>query len=223
MPQRSTTTLISAMTTAFVLTSMCFVAVPLAQRSETAGLKETDDFLKAGTAAVSFVVKAKLQAQDTLRSYNALVTQSSKDMKSDYKKLLKAAKNTGKQVDAARDSVERMQATGDAYFTGRAVSIKDIQDAALRAQAEERLTQNQTEYAGVMTSLREAGQSLQLLRGELDNHITYLGSDLTPGAMTSLKPQAQTLNERGAEMLTKADQAVTAANRYFDSLRPTRS
>ena len=202
---------------------MFFVAVPLAQRSETAGLKETDDFLKAGTGAVGFVVKAKVQAQDTLRAYNALVMQSSKDMKSDYKKLLKAAKNTGKQVDVAREAVEKMQAAGDAYFAGRSVSVKDLQDAGLRAQAEERLTQNQTEYAGVMTSLREAGQSLQSMRADLDNHITYLGSDLTPGAMTSLKPQAQTLNERGADMVTKAEQAIGAANRYFDSLRPTKS
>ena len=39
--------------------------------------------------------------------------------------------------------------------------------------------------------------------------------------MTSLKPEAQKFNERGAEALGKVDQSITTANKYFDSLRPT--
>ena len=74
-----------------------------------------------------------------------------------------------------------------------------------------------------MTSLREAGESLQTMRKDLDNHITYLGSDLTPGAMTSLQPEAQKFNDTGAQVLAKADQAIATANKYFDSMRPTKS
>ncbi len=40
--------------------------------------------------------------------------------------------------------------------------------------------------------------------------------------MTSLKPEAQKFNERGAGALAKVDQAITTANKYFDSLRPTK-
>ena len=52
--------------------------------------------------------------------------------------------------------------------------------------------------------------------------LDLVGSDLTPGAMTSLKPQAQKLNERGAQVLAKADQAITTADKYFNSMRPTK-
>ena len=79
------------------------------------------------------------------------------------------------------------------------------------------------QYAGVKASLQDAGQSLQTLRTDLKNQITYLGSDLTPSAMTSLKPQAQKFNARGTEVLTKVDQTMATANKYFDSMRPTKS
>lgn len=202
---------------------MSATALPAAQRSDTEGLKETNNFLKAGSELSSALSKAKLQAQETLRAYNSLVTQPSADMKGDYKKLLKAAKDTDKRVDEARQQATKMEAAGKTYFSGRTATITAIQDAGLRDQAQQRLDQNQKEYASVMESLRETGQSLQTMRADLYNQITYVGGDLTPSAMTSLQPQAQKLNERGGELFAKSDQAIMTANNYFNSMRPTKS
>jgi hypothetical protein len=143
-------------------------------------------------------------------------------MKGDYKKLLNAAKDTDQKVDDARERVATMEAAGDTYFAGRAATIKDIQSEGLRKQAQQRLDENQSEYAAMMTTLKDAGQSLHTLRTDLDNQITYLGSDLTPDAMTSLKPQAQKLNERGVQVLADADRAIATADKYFDSMRASK-
>ena len=196
------------------------VAFPSAQ---TEGVKETGQFVNAGDDTSSAVVKARLQVQNTLAAYNALVTQPSKDMKADFKKLLNGAKDTGERVDDARERIAKMEAAGETYFGGRATAIKVIQNTDLREKGQQRLDESKKGYAGVLASLREAGQSLQKLRTDLDNQITFLGSDLTPSAMTSLKPEAQKFNERGAETLAKVDQAITTANKYFDSLRPAKS
>jgi hypothetical protein len=201
---------------------MSFVALPSAQRSETEGIKETENFVNAGESTSSAVSKARAQIGKTLDAYNALVTQPSTDMKSDYKKLMAAAKDTDQKVDDARERVTKMETAGGTYFAGRAATIKDIQNEGLRKQAQQRLSQNQSDYAAMMASLKDAGQSLQTLRTDLDNQITYLGSDLTPSAMTSLKPQAQKLNERGAQVLAKTDQAIATADKYFNSMRPTK-
>jgi hypothetical protein len=89
----------------------------------------------------------------------------------------------------------------------------------LQSQAKERLTANQQEFGGVLQSLREAGGALEPFRKQLADQITYLGSDLTPSAMASLKPQAEKLNAQGAEVFAKTDQALAKADRYFQSLR----
>jgi DNA repair ATPase RecN len=144
-------------------------------------------------------------------------------MKGDYKKLMDGAKDTDQKVDDARERVKKMEAAGDVYFAGREAAIKEIQSQELREKARQRLDENKKQYAGVKASLQDAGQSLQTLRSDLKNQITYLGSDLTPSAMTSLKPQAQKFNARGTEVLTKVDQSMGTANKYFDSMRPTKS
>jgi len=223
MRQQSVSKFVSIMTATTAVAWMSLVAVPSAQRSETEGIKETASFLKAGTDTSSAVSQGKMQIQKTLGAFNTLVTQPSKDMKGDYKRLLAAAKDTDQKVDDARERVTAMEAAGNTYFTGRAATIKDIQSTELRDQAQQRLDENQKEYATVLESIREAGQSLHTLRTDLDSQITYLGSDLTPSAMTSLKPQAQKLNDRGAEVLAKAEQAIAATNKYFDSIRPAKA
>lgn len=223
MPQQFVSRLVPVMTATTIVAWMSVVALPSAQRSETEGVKETATFVKAGADTAGAVGKAKLQLQGTLAAYNSLVTQPSKDMKSDHKKLLSAAKDTDRRVDEARMQITKMEAAGAVYFTGRAETIKSIQNAELRDQAQQRLVENQKEYDGVLVSLREAGLSLQTLRTDLDNQITYVGSDLTPSAMASLKPQAEKLNESGAQALAKTDQAIATANKYFNSMRPAKS
>jgi DNA repair ATPase RecN len=215
--------LVSIVTATTAIMWMSGVALPSAQRSETEGIKEAENFVSAGSDTVGAVGKARVQIEKTLAAYNSLVTQPTKDMKGDYKKLMNGAKETDQRVDEARERVTKMEAAGDVYFAGREAAIKEIQSQELREKARQRLDENKKQYAGVKASLQDAGQSLQTLRSDLKNQITYLGSDLTPSAMTSLKPQAQKFNARGTEVLTKVDQSMATANKYFDSMRPTKS
>jgi Protein of unknown function (DUF2959) len=72
------------------------------------------------------------------------------------------------KFDAARGRISEMEKAGGTYFTGRTQSIKDIQDPALREQAQQRLSQNQEKHVQVMSSLQEAGRSLDPVRKECD-------------------------------------------------------
>jgi hypothetical protein len=216
----SITTVMSA---ALFITSLSAVPGGATQRTETDGIKETANFVKAGGETSAAVAEAKLRVQNTLTAYNTLVTQPSKDMKGDYKKLLNAVKDMNEKLGDARQRVTAMEAMGTTYFAGRAASIKNIQNEQLRAQAQQRLDESQKGYANVLTSLREAGQSLEPVRKDLDDQITYLGSDLSPGGTASLKPQAEKLNGRAGEAFGRADQAIATANNYFNSLKPAES
>ena len=74
------------------LAMVCLLMPPVAsaqaqapERSPTEGLKETERFIKAGGSTSESVASAKAEVDKTLTAYNNLVTQPSKDMKSDYK------------------------------------------------------------------------------------------------------------------------------------------
>jgi Protein of unknown function (DUF2959) len=194
-----------------------------AERSRTQGLKETDRFVKSGAAISQRVAAAKAQAKSTLDAYNTLVTQPSKDMKSDYKRLMKAKDAMDAKVADARAKLDEMQKMGDVYFGGRAESIKGIQDPGLQSQAQQRLQDNQKAFAEVLDGLHGAGEALEPFRKQLDDQIIYLGSDLSPSGTASLKSNAQKLNQQGDEAFTKIDGAVKRADEYFQSMRATQS
>ena len=204
-----------------ILAMPVLLAGQTAERSRTQGLKDTDRFVKAGESTSQSVTSGKMQVQKTLDAYNTLVTQPSKDMKGDYKKVLKSSDAMNDRVAEARQKIEAMQKTGETYFSGRAETIKNITDSALQGQAQERLTANQKDFAGVLESLRDAGEALEPFRKQLADQITFLGSDLTSSAMTSLKPQADKLNAQGGEVFSKTDRTLANADAYFTALRAT--
>ena len=194
-----------------------------AERSPTQGLKETDRFVKAGASTSQSLLNAEAQVHKTLDAYNALVTQPTTNMKGDYKKLMKSTDSMNSRVADARQKVEQMQQAGDTYFAGRAEGIKGIQDAQLQDRAKQRMADSQRQFASVLQSLRDTAQALEPFRKELADQITYLGSDLTPSAMTSLKPNADKLNARGADLFARTDKALADANAYFQGLKSSES
>ena len=196
---------------------------PTAERSRTQGLKETDRFVKAGEGTSGAVANAKLQTQKTLDAYNALVTQPSTNMKGDYKKVMKSMDAMNDRATEATTKIDQMQSAGDVYFAGRAETIKGIENQELHDRAQQRLNDNQKQFAAVLQSLREAGQALEPFRKDLADHIKYLGSDLNPSAMESLKPDAAKLNAQGTELFSRIDKAIGEATAYFQSMKSSQS
>src|SRR4029078_8608718 len=101
----------------------------------TEGIKEADNFVKAGDKTSRSIAEAKAKLQDALSAYNALVMQPSSDLRGDYKKLLNTVKELNQKADAAKENVTTMEKVGNTYFAGRATSIKNIQDPALQEKA----------------------------------------------------------------------------------------
>jgi hypothetical protein len=192
---------------------------PKAERTRTQGLKETDRFVKAGNNAHASIANARHETKNTLDRYNKLVTQPSTNMKGDYKKLMGAADDMKEEIADARLEITNMKAAGETYFTGRETTNKGIQDQALQKAAADRLAASRKDLDTVLAGLTAAGDSLEAFRKDLADQITFLGSDLTPTAMTALKPAAEKLNKQGDDALSKIDAANAALRTYLDGLK----
>jgi hypothetical protein len=202
-----------------VMLTPVLVETQTTERSRTQGLKETDRFVKAGGSTSQAIAAANNQVKSTLDAFNALVTQPSTNMKGAYKKVMKAGDSMNDRVAEARQKIDAMQEAGTVYFGGRAETIKNIQDPQLQTKAQQRLETSQKEFAEVLQQMHDAGEALEPFRKQLADQITFLGSDLTPSATASLKPEADKLNKQGAEVYSNADRAITKANAYFQGLR----
>ena len=209
--------------TALLATPLMAGAAQNAERSRTQGIKETERFVKAGNNAHASIANARLETKHTLDMYNKLVTQPSTNMKGDYKKLLGAVDDMKEEIADARLEITNMRTSGDTYFTGRETTNKAIQDPQLQSSAATRLASSRKDFDTALASLRAAGDALEVFRKDLADQITFLGSDLTPTAMTALKPASDKLNSQGGEALGKIDAANAALRAYLDGLKASQS
>lgn len=204
-----------------VLAAIVALALPgsaLCQVAGTEGIKQGEKFAKAGGDAVTAVVETRQAVDATLAAYNALV-QPSKDVKGDYKKLLKTLQGANAKAARVKLLVDAMNVQSEAYFKIWAAQVANIADADLRARGEQRITASRAEYGSIITGLRDTGAALAPFTKDLTDQINFLGSDLRSEALASLKDNAAKLNARGQEVFSRTDGVVTAANTFFMPLR----
>ena len=91
--------------------------------------------------------------------------------------------------------------------------------AEKKEEAQDRLDETQARYGKIATAGKDArGEYDSFLTG-LKDQITFLGHDLNPAAMASLKPEAAKLNDKAKTMFVKIDAAAAAANSSIDGMR----
>ena len=89
----------------------------------------------------------------------------------------------------------------------------------LKARGQERIGSTRKEYEAILASLREVAGTLDPFLKNLSDQINFLGSDLRPEAIESLKPNAEKLNNTGKTLLDQTGATVAKSNAFFAPLK----
>jgi hypothetical protein len=191
----------------------------LCQVAGTEGIEQGERFAKAGDQAVRVIVEAKDRLKMTLDAYNSLVSMPSRNPKADYRKLLKNLGYAKEKIAVAKPKIDAMNFEGEAYFKMWANQIANIGDADLKARGDERIASTRKEYDGILATLREAATALDPFLQDLTDQANFLGSDLRPEALASLKTNAEKLNAKAKTLFTPMDASVSSSEKFFAPLR----
>ena len=128
----------------------------------------------------------------------------------------------GKVMDAffAGGGVEIMQAISgeDSPIASWQSSTAAIQRPELRGKSEARLKKSRERFAEIQTAGQGASDLYGPFMKTLQDQVTYLGHDLNPGAVSSLKPDADKLNASATELYAAIDKVTMAANNNINRL-----
>ncbi len=176
------------------------------------GVKQIEQLLKKANNQIDAIKSAKQQLQKTMDAYNAVLAPDVKDRRDDYKTLQKEmATSEKRRADVTARSTE-MNAEADKLFKSWEGSTAAIQSPDLRQRSEQRLKRTQDRFA----ELRQTGQQAQGIYAPmmktLQDQVTYLGHDLNPGAVASLKPDADKLNAQAKDLYAAIDRVTDAAS-----------
>ena len=183
------------------------------------GVNQTEDLIKKGEQTVKAVAEARQQFEKTLATYNTLVEGQAADPKASYKDLGKAVKDSEDRVADVTRRQEEMNVEGGKLFASWQTSVETISTPELKKKSQERLEATQARYGKIATAGKDARGEYDAFLGGLKEQITFLGHDLNPTALASLKPEAAKLNNRAKQMFVKIDTASAAANASIDGMR----
>ncbi len=192
----------------------------VAGRAQDEGVKQVEQLAKRAGATVEAIANTKVQLMKTMDVYNGLMADGATDRKGAYKKLQSEMENTEKRRAEIGLKADEMKAEADTLFKSWADSAAAITDAGLRKQSEDRLAKTKASFAQIGTVGKTATEIYQPMMKALQDQVTYLGHDLNPSAVASLKPNAAKLNDQSKELVKRIDDTISTANTAISALRP---
>jgi hypothetical protein len=192
----------------------------VAARSQDEGVKKVELLAKKSGATVEAIANTKVQLMKTMDVYNALMADGATDRKGLYKKLQSEMAATEKRRSEITLRADEMKAEADTLFKSWADSATGISDPDLRKRSDERLAKTKASFAEIGTVGDKAKELYGPVMKALQDQVTYLGHDLNPSAVESLKPNAAKLNDHAKELVKRIDDTITTANTAIGGLRP---
>ena len=190
--------------------------------SDPEGLKQTDNLIKKAEELVKETVSAREQLGKTLDTYNAIFADDVEDVRKTYKGVESEMEKTEKKREQVGKKLEEMKLEAEAYFTGWSDSLQQIESPDLRKRSEARMTETRGQFDGILDSVRVAREAYEPFMTSLKDQWTYLGHDLNADGISSLKSDAEGLNQQGKALFGKIDEGMKKANEYIESLRSSR-
>ncbi|MEO7793482.1 MAG: DUF2959 family protein [Thermoanaerobaculia bacterium] len=182
-------------------------------------VRETEKLAKQADTLILEVEKAQRQIRSTIDWYKALIQGVVPDLRRPYKQLDKEIGRCETQREIVEKRVGETKKQSDSYFRGWAGSLPLIEDDDLRGRSEERLRDSKSRFDGVLETGRLASDQYKPFLGSLRDQWTYLGHDLNPSGLDSLRPDADVLVARGRELLAQIDDGLALARAYVASIR----
>jgi hypothetical protein len=192
----------------------------VAGRAQDQGVKQVELLAKKAGATVEAIANTKLQLMKTIDVYNGLMADDATDRKGLYKKLQSEMATTEKRRSEITLRADEMKAEADTLFKGWADSATAISDPDLRKRSDERLAKTKANFAEIGTVGQKATDLYAPVMKALQDQVTYLGHDLNPSAVASLKPNAVKVNDQANELVKRIDDTITTASTAIGALRP---
>ncbi len=192
----------------------------VAGRAQDEGVKQVEQLTKKAGATVEAIANTKVQLMKTMDVYNGLMADGATDRKGLYKKLQSEMESTEKRRAEIGLKADEMKAEADTLFKSWSDSASAITDADLRKRSDERLAKTKASFAEIGTAAQKAKDIYGPVMKGLQDQVTYLGHDLNPSAVASLKPNAVKLNDQTKELVKRIDDTISTANTAISALRP---
>lgn len=196
------------------------ITAPGVVQAQSSGHKQTDKLISKSNDTITAIRSTKMQVEETLAGYNAIIEGKVPDNRKAYKKLSNDIRKCDNQANKVRANIDAMEVAADTYFSDWKNNLAAISDPDLRAKSEQRLNETKANYSEILKAAEKAGSEFKPFLTSLNDQVTFLGHDLNPSAIADLKDEAAELNAQSEKVFKAVDGTIETASKYTNSIKP---
>jgi HD superfamily phosphohydrolase len=195
--------------------ALCVAGSASAQRT---GHQQIDRLISRAESTVSQISLTRLQAQDTVDAYKALISGEG-DSRRAFRDLNRELDRLDSQRERTRSRARRMESSAKELFAEWANSITKISSEELGATARTRLDDTRQRYDELIALGGEAGDAFDAFAASLRDQVVFVEHDLNEAALDSLREYSPTFDEKSQTLFRKINSVVGTASRLIESMR----
>src|SRR4051812_25115071 len=187
------------------------LSVPGVQRTQTAA-----DGLHAMSQELS---GARQTVGETLTALQEL-SNAQGDLLAPFERYMRLKENVDQSAQRIGQRGEEMRGRARDYITNWEVEVYGVEDAGLRAQAEQRRNRVRADYGKISDASRSLRESIEPFQRQLGDIQTFLSNDLTPAGVRAASNSIQKATQSGQELQRRIDSLIAEVDRVASSMTP---
>jgi hypothetical protein len=210
------------MKTAIRLSLIVAIATAMAQSAFAAGYKLAD---KVGVSIAEFrdeIVDIKKEVDATMAALDKITAQATVDPRKAYKDFEKGVPRIEDSAKKAKKRADDMKQRGQTYFQQWEKEMGGVNDAEIRALAEQRKTKLQTTFGTIKVTMEPARDQFQAWLAHLKDLQKYLSQDLTIAGIDAAKEQIAKTKTEGYAVQQTMDKVIAELNTVVATITPAK-
>lgn len=161
---------------------------------------------------------AKEQFQTTMEVFQELTNFDGGDLEKLYKKLNKEYERCEESSEDVSDRIEKIDEVANDLFEEWQTELDGISDANLRGQSATMLADTQSQYRGLITTMRTAESKMAPVLQAFSDHVTFLKHNLNAQAIASLQDTFIKIESDIGSLLADMQKSIDEADAFIASM-----
>ncbi len=196
---------------------LCAIFSPGVSVAQSAN-KELTKLKKELTQVAKNVGNYAAQLEKTMKSLEGITLSDTKNLQKAYKAFQNDANKLDKAFKTASTGMRNMKAKRDQYFTAWEKSSASISIPELKQASEERRKQVMEEHAKFTEETAGLGNQIDAFMSKLGDLQKFLGSDLSPAAVTAAKPTIDGVLADGRPLASRVQELANRLSGFAGGL-----
>jgi len=183
---------------------------------EMIGVQKRDLLKREVKATREEQAEASEEFKDALEKLKAVYAFDGGEVEKSYRQLNSAYADAESQATEVRTRIQRVETTAGDLFQEWDKEIDQMKTASLKTQSRRTLTQTQTRYHEMITSLKRAEATMNPVLSKMKDQVLFLKHNLNAKAIGSLRGEGVVIERDIERLLQEMNMAIAAADRFIE-------